>query len=152
MERRTRAFVPPTDDQTPDAELGYRIQLIEGELPQSMLEDASQIRPLTPALVFNVGFDEVTRLDAVIALVAVDRAGNESAPSAPIHLRDSGCVKAAWDDECLSDYDAASNGAGCSAAGSAPGHPASWPGAALAVAAYSLLRVARAWRRRAAHL
>ena len=144
-------FVPPTDDQTPEAELGYRIELIEGVLPQPMLDDISQARPLTPTLVFNVGFDDVTRLDAVIALVAVDRAGNESAPSAPIELRDSGCVKAG-EDECLSDADAASNGAGCSVAGSAPGQAASWPGVALAIAAYSLLRAPRAWRRRSAHL
>jgi hypothetical protein len=139
------SFVPPSDDQTPSSELGFRIELISGEIPQSML-DVMQARPLTPALAFEVGFHEIAALDAVIALVAVDRAGNESAPSAPIHLGYSGCVKPAFEDECIEvvqdDLPA------CSVSGSAPGHGAALPRCLLPLAALGLLGGLRGLRGR----
>jgi hypothetical protein len=143
------SFVAPSDDQTPSAELGYRIEVLAGEIPQSMLDDVGQPRPLPPSLSFDIGFDEVTRIDAVIALVAIDRAGNESAPSAPIAIRYSGCVKPFFEDRCLDPSDLGAETAGCSTSGQLTGRDASLPIAALALALAAL--ALRNRKRGAAH-
>lgn len=80
-------FTPPTDDH---GDVGYRViwhgsggaNWPDGIVP---LEHANTI-------VLPTGFDEVTQLDGELSLVAVDRAGNESAPSAPVQVSWSGCM------------------------------------------------------------
>jgi MYXO-CTERM domain-containing protein len=134
------SFVSPTDDQTPSDQLGYRIEVLAGEIPESMRDGVGQPRPLTSGLLFAVNFNEVTKLDAVIALVAIDRAGNESAPSAPIRIRYSGCTKHPGDQTCIED-----EAGDCSIASMAPGKRSSpRPGLPLlAVLGLALLLGAR---------
>lgn len=80
-------FTPPHDDR---GDLGYRViwhgsggaNWPDGIVP---LEHANTI-------VIQSGFDAVTRLDGELSLVAVDRAGNESPPSAPVQISWSGCM------------------------------------------------------------
>jgi hypothetical protein len=131
------SFAPPTDDQTPSADLGYRIDLLEGEIPQSMLGQVGRLRPLTSTtLVFDVSFQEVATLDAMIALVAVDRAGNESPASAPIHVMYSGCVKDPASGQCFEYED---DPVTCSVAHSTPGGGAPLASAWWLLAALGLL-------------
>ena len=121
-------FIDPADDQTPRDQLGYRVALLAGTLPPSMLKLVDKARPLTPALTFEVGFDDVSRLDAVIALIAIDRAGNESAASAPIRLRDSGCTRTWLNPMCMGEVDRGNDPVDCSARspGAARGPAALW--------------------------
>jgi MYXO-CTERM domain-containing protein len=86
------------------------------------------LRPLTPRISFDVAFADVPEVDATIAVVIVDRAGNESLASDPIELRWSGCTVFGFDDRCLSQDN------GCSAAGTrkpAGGLPYALPSLAL---------------------
>jgi hypothetical protein len=92
------SFRAPTDDQA-RREIGYRIVWLEGSVPQGVRATLDRVWPLAPpaadgegTLSFSMGFSEVEQLDAEIALVAVDPAGNESEPSEPIQLRFSGCT------------------------------------------------------------
>lgn len=92
------SFRAPTDDQArPD--IGYRIVWLDGAVPPSVQRTLERVWPLAPpaadgegTLTFSMGFTEVEQLDAEIALVAVDLAGNESAPSEPVQLQFSGCT------------------------------------------------------------
>ena len=142
------SFVRPSDDQTPSADLGYRIELIEGAIPASMLDHVAEVRPLASILSFDVNFQEIETLDAVIALVAVDRAGNESAPSAPIHITYSGCVKPSFEGACIEHDDG--NGTDCSIASLAPGTNPSRPRGWLALAALGWVLALGRRRQRAA--
>jgi hypothetical protein len=91
----TLKFMPPTDDQNAVAELGYRVVWLQGPVPVSMQAAIDKVQPLRSASQINIefGFDEITALDGELMLIAVDRAGNESAASAPIHVEFSGCTK-----------------------------------------------------------
>jgi hypothetical protein len=54
-----------------------------------------RVLPLSAAaheLSVELGWSGVTQLDGELALVAVDRAGNESEPSAPVRVSWSGCT------------------------------------------------------------
>jgi hypothetical protein len=93
-------------------EVGYHVQLLSGELPPSMLELIGPIRPLSPRIVFDMAFDDAPALDAEIAIVVVDRAGNESPPSDPIRLLWSGCTLPPAGDRCID----AGSARGCSLA------------------------------------
>jgi hypothetical protein len=95
------AYTPPLDDQTPEDQLGYRIVWLEGPVPESMRARVGPIWPLPGQLSFSLDFDEAAAIDATVALVGVDRAGNESAHSAPVHLVYSGCTKTWTSDDCL---------------------------------------------------
>lgn len=135
-------FADPADDQTLRDQLGYRIVVIGGVLPRSMVAGVDTVRPLPSALFFEVGFDEVARLDAVIALIAVDHAGNESAPSAPIELRDSGCTRTFLSAMCIEETDAGDLPADCSVR-AVPSRNGSWLIATLPLAALALIRRGR---------
>lgn len=99
------ALAPAADERTPVDELGYRLVLVSGVLPASMKElvgvDLAGDRPvfLRPA------FEEVPALDVMLAAVAIDAAGNESAPSEPFAVRFDGCTLAAVGDQCEDEVD-----------------------------------------------
>ena len=95
-------FTSARDDRTPRERIGYRITHVAGTLPYglSLPRYVHLARPLV-----GDGSGEVFRLamawtdpatgnqeaiDFTIALTAVDLAGNESVPSAPIRVRDPG--------------------------------------------------------------
>lgn len=85
---------PPADDRTASAELGYRVRLVGGSLP-------SEATLWPKAIVAGAGGgltltwidganDDQEPLDFTVTLAAVDRAGNEGPPSAPVHVVDAG--------------------------------------------------------------
>lgn len=99
------ALAPAADDRTPEEELGYRLILVSGVLPESMQEligvDLAGGRPVF----LRPTFEEVPSLDVVLAAVAIDAAGNESAPGEPFAVRFDGCTLAAVGDQCEDELD-----------------------------------------------
>jgi hypothetical protein len=82
-----RIVTPAADDRTPPERLGYRITLAEGTLPEGLELPSTAFRQ--PMLHWIDGAtDDQEPIDFSVRIVAVDRAGNESAPSAPIRIRD----------------------------------------------------------------
>jgi MYXO-CTERM domain-containing protein len=108
-------FDAPVDDHTNTAELGYRVVWLRGRMPNAMRNfiDRVQVLRADSQLNLELGFSGVTELDGEFALVAVDRAGNESAPSEPIRVQWNGCTSF-WDspNTCESDFLDCSVGAG----------------------------------------
>ncbi|HKU38949.1 MAG TPA: hypothetical protein VJR89_12400 [Polyangiales bacterium] len=97
-------FQPPRDDQNDAPSLGYRVVWLRGEQPRSaraFLEHDWPLGPRPGEISLTLAYDDVAELDAEIALVALDRAGNESEPSEPIHLEFSGCTLEIGSDRCL---------------------------------------------------
>jgi hypothetical protein len=86
-------FTPPEDDRSAPSQLGYRV-LWHGAVPAGVTSLSDDVQPLGElhTIVLAVGFANVSQLDGELALVAVDRAGNESEPSAPVHVTWSGCM------------------------------------------------------------
>ncbi len=101
------ALAPSADDDTPPGQLGYRLSLVAGAVPESMQAmlgvDLAGDRPLF----LRPSFDEVATLDAVLTAVAIDAAGNESPPSEPFVVQFSGCTLTAMGDQCEADLEAA---------------------------------------------
>jgi hypothetical protein len=93
-------LAPSADDNTPPSELGYRLQLVRGELPGSMLGAIGVTLAAGQTLFLRASFEEMTALDASLVAVAVDGAGNESAPTQPFPVQFDGCTLAAVGDRC----------------------------------------------------
>jgi hypothetical protein len=93
------AWAELTFDPPSDAELGYRVVLLRGQLPGFSF----RVEPVGPSIVLDLDFRATPGLDADIALVAIDRAGNESVPSEPIHLEFSGCTLPPIGETCNGD-------------------------------------------------
>lgn len=141
------SFRAPTDDQA-RRDIGYRIVWLHGSVPSSVRATLDRVWPLAPpsadgegTLTFSVGFNEIEQLNAEIALVAVDLAGNESAPSEPVELQFSGCTIPLGGTQC--------EGAQCSvrALGTSRAHSAL--GFSGLLGASAGLYLLRRWRRRA---
>ena len=99
-------LAPGQDDLTPPDQMGYRIELVQGDVPESM-RALIGVELAGPApLLLRPSFDEVPSVSATLQVVAVDDAGNESAPSEPFTLAWSGCTLAAIGDQCEQEYDA----------------------------------------------
>ena len=100
------ALAPSADDETPPGQLGYRLSLVAGAVPESMQAmlgvDLAGGRPLF----LRPSFDEVATLDAVLSAVAIDAAGNESPPSEPFVVQFGGCTLTALGDQCEADLEA----------------------------------------------
>jgi hypothetical protein len=100
------ALAPSADDDTPPSQLGYRLSLVAGAVPESMQAmigvDLAGDRPLF----LRPSFEEVATLDAVLTAVAIDAAGNESPPSEPFVVQFSGCTLTALGDQCEADVEA----------------------------------------------
>jgi hypothetical protein len=103
------------DDQTPLRGIGYRLELVEGVVPEALQKwigvDLAGPTPLR----LQVAFDEVPSVDATLRVIAVDAAGNGSVPSAPFALSFDGCTLAATGERCETDYDADAEYAAASA-------------------------------------
>jgi hypothetical protein len=96
------AFTGAKDDRTPRARIGYRITHVAGTLPDTLslpryaevaspeTGDASGEMFLFTLLWGDPATGDQAPLDFTITLTAVDLAGNESAPSAPIRIRHPG--------------------------------------------------------------
>lgn len=94
------------DDRTPPNRLGYRLELVDGEVPEQ-LRSLLGVNLAGPTPVrLHLAFDQVPAVNAMLRIIALDEAGNESAPSAPFEVSFDGCTLAATGDACESDYDA----------------------------------------------
>jgi hypothetical protein len=94
------------DDRTPSNRLGYRLELVEGEVPEQLRRRLGvNLAGPTPVRL-HLAFDQVPAVNATLRIIALDEAGNESAPSAPFELSFDGCTLAATGDQCEGDYDA----------------------------------------------
>jgi hypothetical protein len=87
-----------TDDVTPATGLGYRFMLIAGTLPRAfsiLLNQPSQVVVSDGEIWFNWddGTENHQPIDFTLQVVAIDRAGNESAPQA-VRIQDDpgGCA------------------------------------------------------------
>jgi len=98
-------LAPAADDGTPPHQLGYRLALAGGVLPESMRAligvDLAGDRPV----LLRPTFDEVPSLDLLLSAVAIDAAGNESEPSEPFVVQFDGCTLAAVGDRCEDELD-----------------------------------------------
>jgi hypothetical protein len=94
------------DDQTPARDIGFRLELVDGAVPpalRSML--GVDLAGPTPLRV-QLSFDDVPSVAATLRVIAIDAAGNESAPSEPFEVSFDGCTLAATGNQCEQDYDA----------------------------------------------
>jgi hypothetical protein len=94
-------LVVAEDDQTPASGMGYRLEVLDGEIPESLrgqLEVA--LRASDAVLLLRPGFEDAPLLNATLQVVAVDGAGNESPPSAPFRALFDGCTLSALGDQC----------------------------------------------------
>lgn len=92
---------------TEGEELGVRLRVIEGSVPEAMGKLIGAILPLHKRVVFDMEYSDVVSVNAVVTLTVVDRAGNESSESEPIMLTWTGCTMTLWgltfDEACLDE-------------------------------------------------
>ena len=81
-----------TDDKTDPGRIGYRVSLASGTLPQGFALPVTAIEPLFGFV--RVYFNrDVTSWDFTVQVIAIDLAGNESAPQmVRLEHSDSGCA------------------------------------------------------------
>lgn len=135
-------FDPPSEAGT--EELGYRIDWIDGDLPQSLRDQLGFVLPLQAAehLEIELGWRGITELNGQLALIAVDRAGNESERSDPVRVSWSGCTDYYDDLFCLSSAPVSRSSQSCSVLPGASG------AGALPLSAVSLAALGWTLRRR----
>lgn len=94
------------DDQTPERDMGFRLELVDGDVPPALRRMLGvDLAGPTPLRV-QLSFDDVPSVAATLRVIAIDAAGNESAPSEPFQVAFDGCTLAATGDQCEQDYDA----------------------------------------------
>lgn len=94
------------DDQTPARDIGFRLELVEGDVPPALRRMLGvDLAGPTPLRV-QLSFADVPSVAATLRVIAIDAAGNESAPSEPFQVGFDGCTLAATGDQCEQDYDA----------------------------------------------
>jgi hypothetical protein len=98
-------LAPSADDATPPDELGYRLLLVRGQLPESMRGSIDVTLAAGQPWFLRPGFSELPALDVTLAAVAVDAAGNVSAPTEPFTVQFDGCTLAAVGDRCEDELD-----------------------------------------------
>lgn len=98
-------LAPSADDVTPADELGFRLVLVRGELPESMRASIDVPLAAGQTVYLRPGFDELPLVHVALAAVAVDAAGNESAPTEPFEIQFDGCTLAAVGDRCEDELD-----------------------------------------------
>src|SRR5262249_5611834 len=84
--------------------LGYRLELLSGDVPDSLRSLTGVPLAARTPLFLRLGFDEVAALDATMRVVAIDAAGNESVPSDPFVLQFDGCTLADVGNECEDQF------------------------------------------------
>jgi len=88
----------------PGAELGYRLQVVEGSVPLGFESILQETRTGGSSLLWRGAFDEVVALNATFELIAIDRAGNESVPSESFEIAFDGCTRSPLDlEDCLEE-------------------------------------------------
>lgn len=106
-------LVAAEDDLTPAAGMGYRLEILDGEIPESLRGQlAVALRASGDVLLLRPAFEDAPLLNASLQVVAIDGAGNESEPSAPFHVQFDGCTRSAVGDRCEGESGGASR-SGC---------------------------------------
>ncbi|MBM4362611.1 MAG: hypothetical protein FJ104_08010 [Deltaproteobacteria bacterium] len=96
-------LAPAADDRTPPGGIGYRLVVVGGSLPEGFFGFPNE--PFLASAEGLWGFwvdganDAQEPVDFTLTLAAVDAAGNESVPSAPLRVHDPG--RTAATDECV---------------------------------------------------
>jgi hypothetical protein len=98
-------LAPSADDVTPPDELGFRLVVVRGELPESLRAAIDVPLAAGQTMYLRPGFDELPLIHVALAAVAVDAAGNESAPTEPFEIDFDGCTLAAVGDRCENELD-----------------------------------------------
>lgn len=111
----TLTFPVSVDDSGADS-IGYKLVAVDGQLPPALHMREPILAP-TGSLRLDVAFDDAPTIDTQAQLVAVDAAGNTSAPSAPFGVAFDGCTHAVTGDECVEESDGCTVGARPSNAG-----------------------------------
>ena len=114
-------------------------------MPASLAPALEIVHPLfsPSSIAIELNYEDITELDGEIALIAVDRAGNESAASAPVHVQFDGCTKYLDSDSCIEKEPA-----NCSVrAAGLPEHAVGWYLPAFAASALLAVRRRRVLRR-----
>jgi len=94
-------LVAAEDDQTPASGMGYRLELLAGEIPESLRDQLEvAVRASGSQLLFRPAFEDAPLLNATLQVVAIDGAGNESPPSPPFRVMFDGCTLSALGDQC----------------------------------------------------
>ena len=134
---------PPSDDHNEYAQLGYRVEWVRGLAPASLQAALGKIEPLSPTGGINISLgDDIMELDGELRLIAVDRAGNESPASEPVHVEFSDCPRYFDDHTCVDSF-----ADGCSAAPGRSSNATGWLGLSVFVLAVRALRRRRATKR-----
>ena len=106
-------LVAAEDDLTPAEGIGYRLEVLDGEIPESLRGQlAVALRASGDVLLLRPAFADAPLLNASLHVVAIDGAGNESAPSPPFHVQFDGCTLTAVGDRCEGESGGASR-SGC---------------------------------------
>jgi hypothetical protein len=94
-------LVAAEDDLTPQNGMGYRLEVLDGEIPESLRNQLEvTLRASGAVLLLRPAFEDAPLLNASLQVVAIDGAGNESAPSLPFHVQFDGCTLSAVGDQC----------------------------------------------------
>lgn len=104
------SFGLANDDQDGPNAVGYRLVSAAGPLPNGLDNPRALLAP-GGTLRFSLPFDDAPRLAFRAQLVAVDSAGNVSAPSEPFEVAFDGCTHPLFGDGCVVDDQSE---AGCS--------------------------------------
>jgi hypothetical protein len=84
---------PPADDRSAPEAIGYRLELVEGELPEGVRLPTEPVRPdgASIGLVWVDGADDAQeRVSFSLRLIPVDASGREGPPSEPVEVFDPG--------------------------------------------------------------
>jgi hypothetical protein len=84
--------VPTPDDRTPLDKIGYRIEHIDGKLPEGLIPDYD-VRPAEGLLYLywhDGATDNQESLDFTLSFRAIDLGGNLGAPSEPVEIKHPG--------------------------------------------------------------
>jgi len=98
-------FEPPLEAPSAPGERGYRLRFREGVVPPELAGPLKRIVAGVSPLRVSVpeAFDAVVALDASFELVALDRAGNESAASEPFRIAFNACTRVPGLEGCAED-------------------------------------------------
>ncbi len=85
--------VAPADDRTGPEAMGYRLELVDGELPDGVTLPTAPVRPEggVIGLTWGDGADDAQEsVSFALRIIPVDASGREGPPSAPIEVSDPG--------------------------------------------------------------
>src|SRR5688572_9476590 len=98
-------LAPSAHDATPPEQIGYRLSLVRGELPESLSAALGVTLAGGRPIYLRPSFEELPSIDIELVAVAVDAAGNESEPTEPFSVSFDGCTLAAVGDRCEDEID-----------------------------------------------